>query len=125
MGVGGVNVVPPSDLTECQETAKMENQHLQGGSGLPAGFKLQLGDVKAFGSSERRQPNAQTFLQIHGTLHPSTQQVYTPTEKRRSPPGWQRFRLNHHTPSIRKKKKKPAKAVRSRVSWAITGCLTT
>lgn len=30
---GGVNVVPPSDLTECQETAKMENQHLRGGGG--------------------------------------------------------------------------------------------
>lgn len=26
---GSVNVVPPSDLTECQETAKMENQHLR------------------------------------------------------------------------------------------------
>lgn len=30
---GSVNVVPPSDLTECQETAKMENQHLRGGRG--------------------------------------------------------------------------------------------
>lgn len=83
----------------------MENQHLRGGRGKTVKRPSHRVQTTTWGFKSV-QGNSQTFLQIHGTLHPSTQQVYTPTEKRRSPPGWQRFRLNHHTPSICKKASK-------------------